>query len=214
MQIQRPGGSRHRPRQTPQRQAEAPLSAPVLGDEDWQRLRQTQPQLVQRAQQEIRALAAGQRVWAEALDIGDPELLGMAQRAAANMDLKRYNEAELTFGALCTLDPYVPWFWLSLGDARMRLGKNPDAIEAYTHCIRAATSGEQPLEEYRPACLKRGTLYVRMGRYQEAFEDFRRVVEMDTTRVSDGERAWLAVQQLVQDGRIPRDALDALPKPM
>jgi tetratricopeptide (TPR) repeat protein len=215
MRIPKPEGprQRQRPAAARPRPAGAPAPLPRLDDAEWERLCGQEPDLVARLRQGLTELAGGRRVWAELLAIPDAELLGMAKLGAANMDLKRYAEAESVFAALCLLDPYVPWFWLSLGDARMRLCKTAEAIEALSRCIQATSGHEPPLEECRPASYRRGTLYVRTGQFEEAFEDFKRVLQLDTQQVSDGERAWLAIQQLAQEGKIPSAWLDTLPKP-
>jgi tetratricopeptide (TPR) repeat protein len=216
MRVPKPEGPRHRPRPAAARPrpADAPPPPPRMSDEEWDRLRENEPELVERVQRDISAIASGRSGWAQGLGIADGELLAMAQRGAANMEVKRYAEAESIFYALALLDPYVPWFWLSLGDARMRLGKGPEAIEAFSRCIRATSAYDPPLDECRPASYRRGTLYVRAGRFEEAFEDFRRVLQLDTSHVNEGERAWLAVQQLATEGKIPREWLDRLPRPV
>lgn len=184
-----------------------------MSDEEWDALRQRDPRLVAQVHQDLKDLAAGRRTWAELLKIPDEELIGLGKRAAAAMDVKRHAEAEEMFSALTRLDPYVPWFWMALGDARTRSGHTEAAIQAYSRCIEASAREKPPLEELRPASFRRGSLYLRLGQYQEAFEDLKRVVDLDTAQMFDGERAYLALRQMADEGRITAEQLETVPRP-
>jgi predicted Zn-dependent protease len=184
-----------------------------MTDEEWKSFEAQNPQAVAAARQNLVHLARGRLTWAQLLGVPDAELLGLARLAAAKMDRGRPAEAERMFRALTEIDPFVPWFWLALGDARSRQGKSKEASEAYGRCIAEAGQLDPPGEEMRSASYRRATLRVQAGDMQGALEDFRTVLAMDTSAVHDGERAWLALEALADQGRIPREVLATLPRP-
>jgi predicted Zn-dependent protease len=183
-------------------------------EQRWTELKDEDPALAERLQKDLQDVAEGRCGWAELLRIPDAELLGMARMAAAKLGVGRPAEAERTFWVLTELDPFVPWFWMALGDARSRLNKTPEAIEAYTRCLHEVMQMDPPsAEEIRAARLRRGRLLVRTGQDQAAYEDLKSVVELDTSFVADGEQAFLAIRALVEEGRLPEQALRELPAP-
>src|SRR6188768_3371349 len=85
-------------------------------EERWAELRRANPATAERLLKDLRDLSRGRRTWAEILQIQDAELLSMAKNAAAKLEMGHAGEAERTFWALTALDPFVPWFWMALGD--------------------------------------------------------------------------------------------------
>lgn len=181
-------------------------------EDRWAKLRQAHPATADKLLKGLRDVSQGRRTWAEVLQIQDAELLGMAKMAAAKLEMGRAAEAERTFWALTALDPFVPWFWMALGDARARLSKLTEAIDAYGQCIREA-SQMQPAstDDIRAASLRRGRLLARAKEAQAALEDFRTVLALDTPSAPDGEQALLAIEALVAAGELPEQVLQGLP---
>ena len=183
-------------------------------EQRWDELRRANPAKAEKILRDLRDVSQGRRTWAEILQVQDPELLGMAKQAAAKLEIGRAAEAERTFSALTDLDPFVPWFWMALGDARARLSKVAGAIDAYGRCIREASrSHPAETDDIRAACLRRGRLLARAQEAQRAFEDFKTVLELDSPLVSDGEQALLAIEALVATGQLSEQALEGLPAP-
>jgi tetratricopeptide (TPR) repeat protein len=186
----------------------------MLSDEQWAELKAGHPAWIERLRNDLQDLARGRCGWAEVLQIPDAELLDLSRMGAARLEHGRLAEAEQTFRVLTQLDPFVPWFWMALGEARGRLGKIAEAVEAYSRCIHEASRIQPPSDvEIRSASLRRGKLYARAGQVEAAYEDFKKVLELDSPSVPDGEQALLAVEALVAEGKLPEQALHALHGP-
>jgi len=186
----------------------------MLNDEQWADLKAQSPAWIERLRRDLGDLARGRCGWAEVLQIGDAELLGMARLGAGKLESGRAAEAERIFWVLTQLDPFVAWFWMALGDAQAKLGKLERAIEAYGRCLQEAGRMQPPSrDEMRVASLRRGRLLVQVGRPEEAFEDLKRTVELDTAAVPDGERAWVAIQDLAARQLVPQALLLDVPRP-
>jgi tetratricopeptide (TPR) repeat protein len=184
----------------------------MLTDVQWTQLKTENPAFLERVRRDLEDLAQGRCGWAEVLRIGDEELLGMARLAAAKLEHGHATEAERVFLALTELDPFVPWFWMALGDARSRQGRLREAVECYGRCIDEASRIRPPSkDEIRSASLRRGKLQVRMQDPNAALGDFTRVLELDNGAVPDAEQAWLAIQALVAEGKLPEARLHSLP---
>src|SRR5262245_58308624 len=121
------------PRQTPSPKAPASgFRAPaVCSSEEWAEFKARDPQGLQRIHGTLRQLSGERAGWASVLGVEDADLLAMSRAAAASMDQGRFEEASQTFRALTLLDPLVPWFWLSLGESRLRESKIAEAIDAF-----------------------------------------------------------------------------------
>jgi tetratricopeptide (TPR) repeat protein len=184
-----------------------------MTDEEWSSLEVQKPELIRAARETLTKLAHGQTTWAAALGIPDFELLNLAKLAAARMDSGRYGDAERMLLALTELDPFVGWFWQTLGDVHSRQRKTAEALAAYDRCIELACSSGAQGEELRAAFHRRAAARVQAGDALGALEDFRVVLRLDTPAVLDGERAWLALQALADAGSIPAELLENMPRP-
>src|SRR5262245_34373477 len=193
----------------------APASAPlpeICSAEEWEAFKQQDLDRARRVHDQLRELSGGRLGWASVLGIADADLLAMSRAAAASMDQGRFDEAERTFRSLTLLDPFVPWFWLALGEACLRESKIAEALDAFSRCIDEATASSPPTEHARTAMLRRGTIYAQYGKDVNAFEDLIRVVTMDNDRVFDGEKAMLAIEKLANEGRLSPDQLARVPQ--
>ncbi len=91
----------------------------------------------------------------------------------------RYEEAHDIFKALSQLDSVNAYYHMALGGVYQKLGKNVEAVVAYTRAIRVNPKDLCPY-------VNRGEIYLRHKNFKKAAEDFRLAILADP----DGKSMW------------------------
>jgi len=106
------------------------------------------------------------------LGLSPEELKRMAERAYEMLTQGKLEIAQQVFDGLVYLDPLQPYFYTVLGSVRQQLGDTDGALVCYSNALVL-----QP--ENVNAAANRGEIHFEMGNFQEALNDFQRVLELD-----------------------------------
>jgi len=100
------------------------------------------------------------------------EMVAMAVIGFSMYEQGRYDEAEVVFRGLCSLDPKEGYYWTVLGAVYLAR----DDLDSAEACFNSAIQLD---EKEIAAYVNRGEVYLRQGRVIEAAYDFKKAVELD-----------------------------------
>jgi tetratricopeptide (TPR) repeat protein len=114
----------------------------------------------------------GEMTLQELNEISGPEMLEMAVMGFSMYEQGKYQEAEVVFRGLCTLDPKEGYYLTALGAVHLAQEQLEDAELAFNEAIKL---NDQEIASF----VNRGEVYLRQGKILEAAQDFKRAVDLD-----------------------------------
>jgi tetratricopeptide (TPR) repeat protein len=120
----------------------------------------------------IEALITGKMNFQEFIDVTNESMFLMATIGHQMFEQARYNDAEIIFRGLCTLNPKESYFTTALGAIYLIQEQLEPALMAFNSSIRVN-------EKDVPALVNRGEIRLRQGKFADAAEDFRAAEKLD-----------------------------------
>jgi tetratricopeptide (TPR) repeat protein len=101
----------------------------------------------------------------KALEINSEETLAYQDRAYCELEMENYTAATMDYKEYVARDPSDPIGWYNLGISQKNSGDLQGALESYDKTLELNPS-------YYEALINRGNIYVDLGEYQKALDDF------------------------------------------
>lgn len=120
----------------------------------------------------IEALITGKMNFQEFLDVNPDSMFMMATIGHQMFEQARYQDAEIIFRGLCTLNPKESYFTTALGAIYLIQEQLEPALMAFNSSIRVNAKDI-------PALVNRGEIRLRQGKFADAAEDFRAAEKLD-----------------------------------
>jgi tetratricopeptide (TPR) repeat protein len=118
-------------------------------------------------------LATGQINLAEYVGIDKRQLYVIAKQGYQLLESGRIEEAKEIYQGLVAADPYDSVFHCHLGSIFVRLGNTTEAFDEFNLALNVNIANIDAL-------VGRGEIYLSRGQVQEAVDDFRKAIELDS----------------------------------
>jgi Flp pilus assembly protein TadD len=118
-------------------------------------------------------LATGQINLAEYVGIDKRQLYVIAKQGYQLLESGKIEEAKEIYQGLVAADPYDSVFHCHLGSIFVRLGNTTEAFDEFNLALNVNIANIDAL-------VGRGEIYLSRGQVQEAVDDFRKAIELDS----------------------------------